>query len=210
MAISGFLMIAFVLVHLLGNASIYSGPNGINAYAMALHSFPPFIWAFRITMLTLFCLHVFYGIQLTIENRGAKPGGYAIQKSLGSTYASRNMIWTGLLIGAFLIFHLLHFTIQVIDPGISAKSHGDALGRPDVFLMVVKGFEKSGIVSVYLIAMAALWLHLLHSIQSAFQTVGLNSERSLPVIVKVGTFAAIFIFLGFAAMPMAVLTGLLK
>ena len=106
MALSGFSMIAFVLAHLLGNASLYSGPNGINAYANTLHSFPPFVWAFRIVMLSLLILHVFFGIQLTLENNRAKPQNMPSGQTLSSTFASRNMIWSGLLIAAFLVYHL--------------------------------------------------------------------------------------------------------
>src|SRR5208283_4092296 len=120
MSVTGFSMVAFVAVHLLGNTSLYHGPDGINAYAKAIHRIAALVWAFRLTMLTLFSLHVFYGIQLALENRAAKPQGYAVNGNLQTTFAGRNMIWTGLLIAAFVVYHLLHFTFQVTNPDISA------------------------------------------------------------------------------------------
>jgi succinate dehydrogenase / fumarate reductase cytochrome b subunit len=189
---------------------MYHGPDGMNAYATALHRFSSLIWAYRVPMLMMFSLHVFYGIQLALENRAAKPQGYASNGNIQTTFAARNMIWTGLLIGAFLVYHLLHFTFQVTNPDISARSHLDALGRPDVFTMVVLSFRNFFISSVYICAMCALGLHLSHSIQSLFQTIGLNSEKTFAAIRKGGTLAAIIIFLGFAAFPVVILAGLLK
>ncbi len=210
MSVTGLSMIAFVLAHLLGNTTLYYGPDGINAYAEALHRFAALIWPFRLTMGTLLLLHMYYGIQLTLENRAAKPQPYAVTENRAATRAGRSMIWTGLVIGGFIAFHLLHFTVQVISPGISAAAHPDVMGRPDVFMMVVLSFRKVSIALLYFGAMAALGLHLMHSIQSAFQTLGLNSGKTLPAVMRAGTFAAVLIFLGFAAFPFAVMTGLLK
>ena len=203
-------MIAFVVVHLLGNTSMYHGRDGINAYAKAIHRSTSLVWAFRLTLLAMFSLHVFYGIQLALENRDAKPQGYALNGNLQTTFAGRNMIWTGLLIVAFVVYHLLHFTFQVTNPDISARSHLDAMGRPDVFTMVVLSFQNFYISFVYIFAMCALGLHLSHSIQSLFQTLGLNSEKTFQAITKGGTIAAIIIFLGFAAFPVVILAGLLR
>lgn len=210
LAVSGFSMLAFVVAHLLGNSTIYSGPAGINAYAEALHRFPVLIWIFRLILFVMLCLHVFYGIVLTLENRAAKPQAYAVRKNIEATFAGRNMIWTGLLVGAFIVYHLLQFTFQVTNPEIAAGRHLDAMGRPDVFMMVVLSFRKLAISVVYVGAMIALGLHLSHSIQSAFQTAGLNGERSFPIVTKGGTVAAILIFLGFAAFPIVIFAGILR
>ena len=210
MSITGFCLLAFLVVHLLGNTTIYAGPDGINAYARALHRFPFFLWLFRLILITFFYLHLFYGIQLTLENRAAKTKAYAISGNVASTFAGRNMIWTGLLIGFFVGFHLLHFTVQIIDPDISASLHPDAMGRPDVFMMVVLSFRKLVVAALYVCAMAVLGLHLMHSIQSAFQTMGMNSERTFPVILKAGMLAAILISLGYAAFPVTIFAGLLR
>lgn len=210
MSVTGLALSAFILVHLLGNFTLYSGSDGINAYSATLHRFGAVILVFRLVMLTMFSLHVLYGIQLTFENRAAKPQAYAVRKDLASTFAGKNMIWTGLLIAAFLIYHLLHFTFQITDPEIAAGRHMDAMGRPDVFMMVILSFRKSFVSAGYIFFLAALGLHLSHSIQSSLQTLGLHSETTFPLILRGGTLVAILIFLGFISFPLVVLTGLLK
>ncbi|HET6515798.1 MAG TPA: succinate dehydrogenase cytochrome b subunit [Thermodesulfovibrionales bacterium] len=210
MAVTGFSMIIFVIIHLLGNSSIFAGPDGINAYAAALHRFGLIVWVFRIIMLTLLSLHLFFGIQLTLENRAAKSKSYVVQESLRATFAGKNMIWTGLLIGAFLVYHLLHFTFQVTNPEIAAIRHLDAAGRQDVFMMVVLSFQKSVISSLYVCGMAALGFHLGHGIQSFFQTLGLNNDRSLSLLEKGGTFAALLLFLGYISIPILIFARIVK
>lgn len=210
MAASGFFMIAFVAVHLLGNTSIYYGPDGINSYARGLRGLGPILWAFRLILFMMFSLHVFLGIKLTLENKAAKPDSYTVTKSLQTTFAGRTMIWTGSLIGIFLVYHLLHFTFQMTDPGISASNHSDAMGRPDVFMMVVLSFRKFVVSSIYFSGMCALGLHLFHSIQSSFQTLGLNSDRTFPIVVKGGRTVSILIYLGYIAIPIVIFTGLLR
>jgi len=210
MSVSGLVMLGFVVLHLLGNAAIFSGPGSINTYAKTLHGLGPVVWAFRLTLLVMFGLHVFYGIQLTLQNRDAKPEAYAVSKNIQSTFAGRNIIWTGLLVAAFLVFHLLHFTLQVIDPQLSAFRNSDFLGRPDVYFMVVSAFRKLLVALSYIFAMGVLGLHLMHGIQSAPQTLGLNNERTLPVSIKAGIAAALLIFLGYTIIPISVLAGWLQ
>jgi succinate dehydrogenase / fumarate reductase cytochrome b subunit len=120
------------------------------------------------------------------------------------------MIWTGLMTGAFLVYHLLHFTFYVTNPEISAYRHLDIMGRPDVFMMVVLGFRNQTIAFIYILALMSLALHLTHAIQSMFQTVGLNSERSESFLSQAGIFTAIILFLGFIAVPISVVTGIVR
>jgi len=209
MSVTGFGMIIFVVIHLLGNASIlFSGPDGINSYAKLLHSLGAFLWAVRLAMLILLCLHVFFGILLTLENRAAKPERYAVRNDLSATFAGRNMIWTGLLVAFYLVYHLLHFTLPVIHPELSAYRNADAAGRPDIFKMVILNFRSISVAGLYVLAMAALGLHLSHGLQSMVQTLGLNNERTLPIIIKVGTIAAAVLFLGYISIPVSVFAGL--
>jgi succinate dehydrogenase / fumarate reductase, cytochrome b subunit len=208
MSATGLFMIFFVIIHLLGNMSLFNGPDGINAYAAMLQSLGPFIWLVRLAMFSVLCLHLFFGIRLTLENRSAKPQTYAVRKNISASFAGRNMIWTGLLIALYLIYHLLHFTLHVISPELSASKNLDAMGRPDVFMMVVFSFRKALIVVLYLSAMAALALHLAHGIQSMVQTLGLNNEKTLPVMAKIGIAAALILFLGYAAIPAGIISGM--
>ncbi|MCK9420293.1 MAG: succinate dehydrogenase cytochrome b subunit [Nitrospirae bacterium] len=208
MAITGQMMVLFVIVHLIGNTTVYF--HGLNAYAAALHALPVLVWAFRLFMAVTLCLHVYLGIVLTLENWKAKPGSYAVSSHISTTFAGRNMIWTGSLISVFLVYHLLHFTLQFIDPAISALKNPDALGRPDVFMMVTRSFLQIGIVSFYVVSVTGLLLHLYHGIQSSIQTWGLNNESSLPVITRGGQIAATILFLGYAAIPVVIVMGIVK
>lgn len=210
MAVTGLAMVFFVIAHLLGNSSVFIGPDGINAYAAKLQGLGPFVWVFRLVMLILFSVHVFFGIQLTLENRAAKPQAYAVKKNLRTTFDAKNMIWTGTLIAAFLIYHLLHYTIQVINPEISSGMNKDLAGRPDVFRMVVLNFQNIFISALYVFAMIVLTLHLTHGLQSFLQTLGLNNESTLPVIIKIGKVIAVFLFLGYISIPVIIFTGIMK
>jgi len=208
MAVTGQMMVLFVIIHLLGNTTIYF--SNLNAYAAALHALPVLLWMIRLFMVAMLCLHIYFGIVVTLENKKAKPQSYAVTNNLSTTFAGRNMIWTGTLIGAFLVYHLLHFTFQIIDPAVSAIHNPDALGRPDVLMMVVRSFHDIGIVSLYVTSVAGLLLHLSHGIQSSFQTFGLNNDRSLPVITRGGQIASTILFLGYAAIPIVIVAGILK
>lgn len=208
MAITGLFMLLFIVIHLVGNSTIYA--NWLNDYASHLHALPPLVWAFRFFMLVVFGLHVYVGISLTLENRASKPAAYAVTNHLKASFAGRNMIWTGLAIAAFLVYHLLHFTAHVTNPEISAGVLKDGLGRPDVFSMVVFSFQMIPVSALYLAAMCALYLHLSHGIQSFIQTLGLNNDRSMPIVVKTASMAAIVLSIGYMLIPLAVLAGILK
>jgi len=207
-AVTGQIMVLFIVIHLLGNSTVYF--NGLNSYAAKLHSLSLLVWKTRIVMSIVLAIHLFFSIQLTLENWKSKPGSYAVTNHLRSTFASRNMIWTGAVIGTFIVFHLLHFTFQVINPSFAASANMDALGRPDVTLMVISSFQHFVSSFIYIAAMVGLVLHLFHGIQSSFQTLGINSERSMPFVTKTGSVAAVVLFLGYIAIPVFILLGLLK
>ncbi|MCX8027246.1 MAG: succinate dehydrogenase cytochrome b subunit [Thermodesulfovibrionales bacterium] len=210
MSVTGFLLLAFLFIHLIGNSTIYLGPDGINTYAKGLHSLPPVVWTFRIVMLIIFALHIYFGIKVTLENRQAKPNGYAISKNINSTLSSRTMIWTGLIVLAFVVYHLLHFTLQVTQPHFITSKNLDYLGRPDVFKMIVLSFQRIGITLIYAIGLLSLMLHLTHGIQSLMQTVGLNNERFMPKFRLFGLIIAVFLLVAYLSIPTVVLTGVLK
>jgi succinate dehydrogenase / fumarate reductase cytochrome b subunit len=208
MAVAGQVMIVFIIIHVLGNSTIFFG--GLNSYAEKLHSLPLLVWMTRVFMFMALSIHVFFSITLTLENRKAKPDAYAVNKNLKATFASRNMIWTGVIIGAFLVYHLVHFTFQVINPALSASMNADALGRPDVSAMVISGFQVFSFTFIYIAAMIALVLHLAHGIQSSFQTLGLNNDRTMPAITRAGSVTAIVLFLGYISIPVIIILGIMK
>ncbi|MDO9067418.1 MAG: succinate dehydrogenase cytochrome b subunit [Deltaproteobacteria bacterium] len=215
MAVTGQAMVLFAVVHLLGNSSIFGWlSGGINAYANHLQSLPlPVILSFRLALLAMLCIHIWFGIQLTIENRGGRPQQYAVKSTQKATFASENMIWTGLLLLAFLVYHLLHFTLQVTNPETAAAKHlvplhGNVV--PNVLGMVVADFKNFFVSFIYAGAMIVLFLHLSHGIQSFFQTLGWSCDKSQPIIVKAGTLVALGLFLGYVAIPLSIFVGILK
>jgi len=206
MAVTGLLMVLFVVMHLLGNLSIFAGPDGINAYAEKLHSLGPVVWILRIVMVVAVVLHVILSIQITLENWAAKPQKYAVARSLRATFASKNMIWTGVLIAAFIGYHLAQFTFRV-TPGLELGE--DASNRFDVYTMVVSALESTPMAVLYVVAMVALFLHLSHGIQSTFQTMGVSNSKLLPEYGRWGKVASGFFLIGYGAIPVLVIVGLL-
>jgi succinate dehydrogenase / fumarate reductase, cytochrome b subunit len=210
MAVTGMMQFCFVIIHLIGNSSIFIG--WINAYAEHLHALPALVWVFRLGMLVVFFVHIFFGIQLTLENYFARPQAYAVKKNLHATYAGRTMIWSGALLFCFLVYHLLHFTAHITNPGISAGVGGnvDSLGRPDVFKMIVLSFLQIPISAIYIAAMIVLALHLSHGVQSFMQSLGLNSEKSIPIFEKISAVASVVIATGYVSIPVVILIGILN
>ena len=207
MAVSGLSMLMFVMVHFLGNSTIFIGPDWINSYAEHLHDLGPFVWLFRGFMLLMLSIHVYFAIILTLENWAANPGKYAVSRNLKASFASRMSIWTGLSLLAFITFHLLHFTVRVL-PGVVQIT--DAQGRFDVHSMIVAGFHEIPYSGVYILAMVILFLHLSHGIQSLFQTIGLNNDRSMPVYNAIGKVVALLLLLGYSAIPILTIAWIIS
>jgi succinate dehydrogenase / fumarate reductase cytochrome b subunit len=208
MAVTGLLMVLFVVGHLLGNLSIFAGPNGINAYAAKLHELAAVVWVTRIVMATAVVLHVVISIAITLENAAANPTKYAVSRSLRATFASKTMIWTGLVLGAFVTYHLLHFTFRV-TPELVQSVGTDSLGRFDVFAMVTASLQRPFLALLYVVGMIALFLHLSHGIQSTFQSLGLNNEKTLPKFGLGGRILSVIFLVGYGAIPVAILFNVL-
>ena len=205
-ALTGLFMLLFIVTHLLGNSTIFAGPDGINAYAEKLHGLGPFVLVFRIFMSAMLCLHVIFAVLLTLENRAANPGKYAVKKMLKATFASETMIWTGLLLLAFIAYHLLQFTIRVTPDVVLGN---DAKNRFDVFTMVFSSLRITPIALLYVAAMVTLFLHLSHGIQSIFQTFGLNNDKTMPQFGALGKILSALFLVGYSAIPVLILAGIL-
>ena len=206
-AVSGFFLVLFVIGHLLGNLTIFAGSDVINSYADKLHRLGPFLWAERLFMLGMLIIHVLFGILLTLENRTAKPDKYAVDRMLRATFAGRTMIWTGLLLLLFIVYHLLQFTFHLL-PGVVTST--DAGGRFDVFTMVVAGLRSVPIALVYVAAMVILFLHLSHGVQSIPQTLGWSNDKTRPGFEAAGKGLAWILLLGYCSIPVAILAGFLS
>jgi succinate dehydrogenase / fumarate reductase cytochrome b subunit len=206
MAVTGFVLVAFVCVHLLGNSSMFIGADAINAYAQKLHSLGPFVWVFRLVMLAAFALHIAFGIQLTLENKAATPDANVQVKRLKTGFGAETMIVSGLVMLAFVVYHLLHFTVRITNPEIYIPL-GDMV---DVYKMVVLGFGDAVPIIAYIFGMMFLFLHVGHGFQSLFQTLGLSNDKSLPVVGMISKLVAFVLLLGYISIPLSIVFGCIK
>ena len=207
--ITGAILVGFIVGHLLGNLQIFLGPEYINSYAEKLRSLGVLLWVIRAFLLVVVVLHIWFTIRLAIDNRKARPVAYAKKRHVKSTYASRSMWISGLLLLAFIIYHIAHFTVQVADPRFALLKH-DPLNRHDVFSMMVYGFQNVFVSGFYIVAMYLLAMHLSHGASSFFQSIGLNDKKLTPRLAWGARVFAWLIFAGYVSMPIAVLLGLIK
>src|SRR3569833_393654 len=140
-AVTGAILILFVIGHLVGNLQIFLGPRWINDYAQHLRDLGPLLWLVRIVLLVSVLLHIYFTISLAIDNRRARPQRYLEKENVKATFASRHMVVSGLIVLVFIIYHLAHFTVPVADRRFAALKQ-DPLGHHDVYSMMVYGFQN--------------------------------------------------------------------
>src|SRR5258708_35808 len=208
-ALTGVILILFVIGHLLGNLQIYLGPEWINAYSQHLRDLGPLLWMIRGFLLVTVILHIYFTLQLAIENRRARPEPYFRKENVKATWASRHMAVSGLVVLAFIIFHLLHFTGHNFNARFPLLK-ADPLNRYDVYSMMVYGFQNVYVSSFYVVGLFLLTLHLTHGSSSFFQSLGLNNQRLTPRLATGGRIFAWLLFIGYSSIPIAVLLGFIK
>jgi len=206
---TGVILILFVIGHLLGNLQIFLGPDWINAYSQHLRDLGPLLWLIRVFLLITVILHIYFTILLAIENRRARPEPYIDRQYVRASWASRHMVVSGLVVLAFIIFHLLHFTARKFNPQFSLLKL-DSLNRSDVYSMMVYGFQNVYVSSFYIVGLFLLTLHLTHGSSSFFQSLGLNNQRLTPRLAIGGRVFAWLLFIGYTSIPVAVLLGFIK
>ena len=207
-ALTGVALFGFVVGHMIGNLQIFLGPEPLNRYGAFLQGLGELLWAIRFGLLVMLVAHIYFTIKLRVESRSARGIDYAVTKRRAVTLPARAMMLSGLMVLCFIVYHLLHFTVQSIDP--SYQTLHDAKGRHDVYAMMIRGFSSPLASGFYLVAVGLLSMHLQHGIQSLFQTLGLNSAKTRPLLEKGGTAFAWVIFIGYASIPVAVLAGIVK
>ena len=231
MAITGLILVLFVMGHMLGNLLIFIGPEAINAYAYKLHSIPDALMALiRGILLGSVVLHIWMAVLLTLENKKAKPAG--LKSKVQSSYAARTMRMSGVIVLAFIIFHILHYTtrdvpsmeyndeavfaeitgggenyVPLYKEGYPVLERGETVQTFNVYDMLIHGFKNKWVAFFYILSVGLLCLHMAHGISSLFQTMGLRNRRW-----KVGTdrLAALYagaLFIGFASIPIATQIG---
>src|SRR5689334_4625261 len=201
MAVSGLILFGFVLGHLIGNLQIYEGADKLNRYAVFLRSLPAALWGARITLLVMVLLHIWSSLQLAARKWNARPIGYKKKKATESSYASRTMYWSGPIILAFVIYHLLDFTFGTLNPNFQ---------EGDVYHNVIASFSVPVVSAFYIIAMLLLCMHLYHGLWSMFQTLGFHHPRHTVMLKRAVKVVAILIAAGNISIPVAVLTGLVS
>jgi len=208
-AATGVILILFVIGHLLGNLQIFLGPDWINGYAEHLRDLGPFLWVIRAFLLATVLAHFYYTIRLAMENRRARPERYRRKETVKATFASRSMVMSGLILLAFIIYHLLHFTVRTTDPRFLTLPN-DPLGHYDVYSMMILGFQSWLVSGFYVLGMFLLALHLSHGSSSFFQSLGLNNQKLTPRLALGGRIFAWCLFIGYSSIPAAVLLGWVK
>ena len=204
-AITGLVLVGFLAGHLAGNLLVFAGPKHFNDYAQYLHEVfhGVGVWIARAGLLAAVVLHIAATVSLTRENRAARTA-YVHPATIQTSKSAKAMLWTGLTILAFVIYHLMHFTLHI---GNNYEAYRDPAypDRMDAWKMVIDGFSVWYVVLFYIIAMTLLCSHLTHGVASMFQTLGLRSKKSAPMVTFVSKGYALVIWLGFISIPIAIL-----
>ncbi len=213
MAVSGFALFVFAIGHMVGNLQVFLGPDQINTYGHFLQSTPELLWSARLGLLAMVGLHMVAAMKVSAENRAARPIPYGQYTPVASSFASRTMLMSGLIIATFVVYHLLHYTVQVKAINLTGQDFvplHDAKGRHDIYRMIVIGFSNVFVSGFYILGVGLLCVHLSHGASSMFQSMGWKSAPIGPWIDRLAKLAAVALFLGYASIPLAVLSGFLK
>ncbi len=208
MAVTGGALFLFAVGHMAGNLQIFLGPEALNRYGHFLQSTPEILWPTRIGLLVCLVVHLGAAAMLIIENQRARDTEYEKKELVAVSYASRTMMLSGVIVFAFVVFHLLHFTAQSVDP--QYREWQDAAGRHDVYRMVVAGFSSLWVAGFYLLGVGLLCLHLSHGLSAMAQSLGLKNEVNACAFDCGAKIVAVALFAGYAAVPVGVMMGWVK
>ena len=204
MAVSGVVLFGFVLGHMAGNLKIFQGTEKFNAYSEWLRvvGYPllPYggaLWLIRVVLLVAVVAHIWSAVELTRMNRRARPDEYARRRALHHDYASRTMRWSGVLLGFYVVYHLMHFTFGNV--------HHDFVAG-DVYHNLISGFRLWPISAVYIAANVFLGLHLYHGLWSMFQSFGWNDSGYGGWRRRFAITFSVLVTVGFISVPVAVMT----
>lgn len=199
MAVSGLILVGFVIGHMIGNLQVFQGAERLDAYGRLLHGpLNEVVWATRVVLLVAVVLHVVAAVQLTRRNRAARPKAYAVSAPQVSTLAARTLRWGGFVLLAFIVYHLMDLTIGSVNPEFR---------EGEVYHNLVASLGRRPIALLYLLAMAALGLHLYHGVWSSFRSLGIAPASPTPLRRRLVLGLAIVVAAGFAVVPLAVMLG---
>lgn len=208
MAITGIALLAYVLVHMVGNLKLYLGPEEIDSYGEALRDLggdlvphTSILWALRVGLVAAFVLHVVAAAQLTISNRRARGRYRAPRDYVAANFASRTMRWTGIIVAAFVLYHLADLTWGWTNPDYV---------RGAVYHNVVESFSRVPVAAFYILANVLLGIHIFHGAWSMFQSLGVNNPRfNVWRRYFAATFAAVIV-IGNVSFPVMVQVGVIS
>ena len=210
MAVTGLIGLGFLIVHIAGNLQAFAGASKLNAYGALLHGpLDELTWLVRIVLIVAVILHVLMAYQLTQRSAAARPTGYQRRTPQVSTLASRTMKWGGVLLLVFIVFHILHFTTQTIDPG-GVRGLTDSQGHRDVYGNIVASFRIWWVSAFYIVSMIALGMHLYHGAWSSVRTLGYAKASAHPLHRRIALTIAVIVWLGFTLVPVGVIAGILR
>lgn len=202
MAVTGLIMVAYLITHVLANLLVFEGPERINAYSRFLHGTGAALWAARLVLLAAVGLHIVAAVQLAVRRQRARPFGYAAgRESQVSTFASRTIRWGGALILVFLVYHILHFTLGTVHPSFV---------EGDPYHNVIAGFSNPLVVLFYEVALIAVGLHLYHGIWSSGRSLGVSSPSPHPLRRPLALVLSLLVWAGFTVIPIAVYAGMVR
>ncbi|MSR32618.1 MAG: succinate dehydrogenase cytochrome b subunit [Gemmataceae bacterium] len=213
MGVTGFLLMVFVFGHMTGNLLIFLGPDAINEYGEFLQGAGHglLIWAARLGLLAIFITHLAMALLLRKRNKEARPVPYDGDTTLVASWVSRHMMLSGLVILAFVLYHLAHFTVGITDSAnFKMNLLRDAMNRPDIYTMVVRGFQQPMISAIYMFAQLILGLHLYHGAGSWIQSLGLARGWVRNWLDPIGWAVLLLVFLGNCSIPFSILAGWVK
>ena len=206
-AITGVILIGFLVAHVVGNLQMFEGrgltpeTTKMNEYSALLHQEMALLWAARLGLLISVIIHIICTISLAIQNKAARPQGYAMKKTYSSA-ASRTMVYGGLFLLGYIIYHLLHFTLGIAHPNLYHPH--------DVYQNVIDSFQNPIISGVYIAAMIVLYFHLYHGTVALFETLGMTNPLHVQWIKKLGVILSVGICGGFISIPLSVYMGWIK
>jgi succinate dehydrogenase / fumarate reductase cytochrome b subunit len=203
MAVTGVIMVGFLIGHFAGNALVFAGPDAINGYSELLHNSHGLLWVIRAILLGSIGLHIGASLQLYAKNQAARPERYRVKRDVTTNYAARTMMWSGPILLGFIVYHLAHLTFG-FTPGNYA--HSDV----DVYANVVRGFSIPWVSLIYIVSMVALGNHLFHGTWSMFQSLGINHPTYNKRLMWLALGITLFVTLGNISIPLAVLLGIVR
>jgi succinate dehydrogenase / fumarate reductase cytochrome b subunit len=210
MAVTGVVMFGYLIGHVTGNMLIFKGPAAINDYSAFLHHAKGLLWGTRLLLLASVVIHIWATLRFLGLRNEARPVAYAMKVPHGTTWAARTMYWSGPVIALFILYHILHLTTGTVHPHFNEIKAGDEVVGVDVYRNLVEGFQRPLASLIYIVAMLAIALHLSHGLWSMLQTIGVNRPNWECALRAVAVVAALIICGGFIAVPVAVLSGIVK